>query len=905
MKTRRILGLAIIGLTMALIALWRIMKRLSPGPARKVTSQTLPDLQQFSGLSEEEATLRRPVTTDQAEAQAARQVRREIWRTNTFSVFNFNMLGLATAQALLGDLLGAILTFIVFLLNVGLNAAQQLYATKRVERLFDQARPQPTVIREGQIRSARLEEVVVGDVLVAGPGDQFLVDGLVLSGKPMVSAPQSDQKSVQTTIKRAGDRVPAGAYCLQGRAIYQVVALPAVVGRRKWSPIPGTDAALTPLQRIMVRVLRIMMVLILFFLGLLILDMANLPVISELFEGVYREAAAGFFSIAPSSLFFMIVATYALGSARLGELGALVRDSRAVEALAQISVICFSQTGILTGAEVQFEMIPGGENGSALAESRVRQILGDLAHSVPNNNVFLQAIAQHLPGSNRPVAEAAAYLSAYGWMAITLLEADVRGTYVLGEPQLLEPCLASATTPAEPEDEPEPASFVQKNIERVNNLFKRFRDDEDDVQDAHGEDERIERPGEGEPEHIPHLLFAYLPEPAILHDADGLALLPTSLVPLCTLRFGEDIRPEAVAAIQAFRVAGVQVKILASDDPRPVLRTARQLGISEEGPADEIVVSGAMLSRMRPDVWQETIQETALFAQLTSVQKGQIVQALRHQGERVAMVGDAAYDIPAMEKADLRITLRSSSQANLSIADVVLWEDSFQVIPTILERGQQLVNGMLDILKINLAQIGYVLLLTIAMFLSGRRIFYYHPTQGGIIAFFTIIVPSLGLTFWASSGRLPPRFMRSRLWHFVIPAAITMALAALVTTWIFDPQAQDLAYAQMAVTHLLVVVGLVLVIFVQPPTRFWVGGDELSKDWRNTYAAIVLFLLFIVMTALPLTQELFRLNTLQDGRAYVLLGVLSIGWLFIVRAIWRAPWLSRYVGVLSDRLERS
>jgi cation-transporting ATPase E len=301
----------------------------------------------------------------------------------------------------------------------------------------------------------------------------------------------------------------------------------------------------------------------------------------------------------------------------------------------------------------------------------------------------------------------------------------------------------------------------------------------------------------------------------------------------------------------------------------------------------------------------QIVQEAAVFALLTSEQKGQIVRTLRRQGERVAMVGDAAHDIPAMEEADLRITLRSSSQVTLGLADIVLLEDSFQVLPTVLERGQNIVNGLLDILKINLSQIGYILLLTIIMFLSDRRIFYYHPTQGGIIAFFTVIVPSVGLTLWASSGTLPRQYMRSRLWHFVVPAAVTMTLASLAVSWIFGRGLIDIAYSQLAVTYLLVVIGLVLIVFVQPPTRFWVGGDVLSRDWRNTYMAIVLLLLFIVITFLPLTQELFRLTTLQGPWAYAVIGAVAVVWTFLVRAIWRAPWLNRYVGTLSKRLEKS
>jgi magnesium-transporting ATPase (P-type) len=183
-KGRRIVGLTlVIGLLVAVVVTWRRLSSILVQPA---ATEEAPDLGQFQGLSEEEAAARRSPSDGQDQAAAARRVRREIWRSSTFSIFNFNRLGLAAAQALLGDPLSALLTFGVFLLNVGLNAAQQLYATSRVEKLLDLARPQPTVIRDDRIRSADLDEIVVGDMIIVGPGDEFLVDGELLSGKPTV-----------------------------------------------------------------------------------------------------------------------------------------------------------------------------------------------------------------------------------------------------------------------------------------------------------------------------------------------------------------------------------------------------------------------------------------------------------------------------------------------------------------------------------------------------------------------------------------------------------------------------------------------------------------------------------------------------------------------------------------------
>ncbi len=78
----------------------------------------------------------------------------------------------------------------------------------------------------------------------------------------------------------------------------------------------------------------------------------------------------------------------------------------------------------------------------------------------------------------------------------------------------------------------------------------------------------------------------------------------------------------------------------------------------------------------------------------------------------------------------------------------------------------------------------------------------------------------------------------------------------------------------------------------------------MSNDWRNTYMALILFVLFVLATYLPLTQELLRLTSLEGVRDYLVIAGVALLWLVVLRALYRAPWLNRYVGILSARLEK-
>lgn len=866
-----------------------------------------PDLVQFQGLAEQEARTKRSSVLAEKRAAAARRVRRDIWRSSALSIFNLGLVGLAAAQALLGDPLSALLTIGVLIFNIIFTAAQQLYATHQVEMLLDQARPQATAIRDGRIHSIELDDVVIGDILIVGPGDQFVADGRLLDGRPQVVGATGTQGDAGSL--RVGDVIHQGSYCLRGRAIYRVDALPGLAGHQHWTPVQA-QSELTYLQRIMARVLRLMLLLIAIFLILLVLDMNEWAILGIVFEDLYREAASVFFSIAPSGLYFMIVATYALGSARLGGAGALIRDARAVEALAQVSVLCFGRTGTLTGADVQLTMLDWLYEKPSLSESRTRQILGDLSRSVRADNVFLKAIQDNFAGSSRSASEVVSLLSIYGWMAVTFTEADIRGTYVIGLPAVLAPRLIEPPRPPTPSGDPEtpdsqasePAAenMASGGLKRVGSLIRNAQQRASALlqrsSDGAGQEAAVPKP---------QLLFAYSPEPTPLHNAAGERSLPAELIPLCQLSFTEPIRSKAREAVDAYTAAGVQVKIVSANPPEQVRHAAREVGLRPDGAQDRANLTGPQMHWMALHELEQATHQATTFSLLTARQKSDVVDVLRHRDHFVAMVGDGADDVLAMDKASLSLTLRGSSQAALSVADIVLLEDSLKVLSAVFRSGQFIVNGMLDILKINLAQIGYVTLLIVVMFLSNTRIFYYHPTQGGVIAFFTVIVPSLGLTFFASPGRLPGHYMRTRMFHFVVPAMITMTFAALAISWYFRRTMDDIPYSELAVTHGLILMGLLLIIFVQPPSPFFVGGDVLSGDWRATYMAIALLVLFLVATFLPITQELLRLRPLDNLRDYLIVVGIAIVWALLLRTIWRLPGLSRYVGIVSGRLERA
>jgi cation-transporting ATPase E len=154
----------------------------------------------------------------------------------------------------------------VMLLNITVNVFQELIAQVRLRDFVAAAQPKVTVIRGGEPRNIDANNVVLGDLLVIGPGDQVLVDGqLVGEGQLILDESLITGSSTRIT-KVAGDQVWAGSFCVSGRAVCESQK----VGDDRKVAIQGTEAqasgeVLTPIERIIDQVLRGLLVVVTFY----------------------------------------------------------------------------------------------------------------------------------------------------------------------------------------------------------------------------------------------------------------------------------------------------------------------------------------------------------------------------------------------------------------------------------------------------------------------------------------------------------------------------------------------------------------------------------------------------------------------------------------------------------------
>ncbi len=905
-----------------------------------------------SGLSAGQAAARLIPGQSNQLLKSSWRTRRQMIRSSTFTIFNLNLVFLAGSQLLIGRGWDALITLGVLLFNVVVNVLQEEFAQFRVRALLEAVQPLAIVRRDGRLQQIDADLIVPGDILHLHAGDPAPVDGVILAADHLLVDEGAVTGAGFPVPKEVGDKLLAGSICLQGRATCKSehVGDQRRIARRLQAA-GNEEAAYTAIERLLNRIMRILLVVMIVMGAVLLVFYFGVDTALPL--EALADAISVVFNLAPAGLFLMVALTYVAATVDLAQVGAVVHRTRSVENLAQCDVICFAEVGLLTGGAIEAYAAGAEKAGGDLPEATAGA-LGMFAQSSAADTPLLPALREAYAGRRYTPQAEMPLMSVYGWCALVLADEPWRGTYVLGDSRLFSAPEPVEEQPAgEAAEQPEVAlparisARARAMVRPLQKLFRRRAAPEEEVATSEEEattageaiiapapppEAAVQPPAEpaaGEDEQPPGLLdrmrrgalkvlsrtkvapvipgteldiagdesglsFMFTPEIAPLYDRRGEPVLPAGLVPLATLSYREELRPEAVQALDSFTARNVAIKLFTSQPPEKTARLiergyAASATTGEEGPGFmPRAVTGGELAAMSPDEAAVAIEEHNIFGELSGQQAAQIVSRLRAAGRSVGVVGESPGDINAMRRGELALTRRRGSPGALSSADMVLLADSPLVLSRVVEKGQRIVNGLLEVLKLYLTQILYLILLIVAIPLVSSG-FPYSAAQAGFIALITLTIPGFGLSLWAEGGASSRTSLSRSLRRFVLPAAFTMAVAGLRVYAVTYARYQDFDYAQLVLTYLLVAAGLLLVVFIAPPVRF---RPLKRADPRPALLAVIAALLFVVATYIPLAQQYFDVEPLAAPEDYLLVGVTVGLWALAVQLLW---WLFRWL----------
>lgn len=582
---------------------------------------------------------------------------------------------------LFGELQEGLVLFGFVLVTLGLTLYQEGKTERAIDALRDLTSPRALVIRDGRQQRIAGCDVVRGDLVILGEGDRIPADGVLLSASVMqvdeslLTGEAVPVDKVAATGKEVpgrpgGDNLPfvySGALVVRGQGIARITA----TGARSEIGHIGTaletlQTERSPLQKQTAQLVRTLACLA-FSLSLV------LVIAHGLLHGDWLQALLAGIALAMAMLpeEYPVVLTVfpALGARRLSQEKVLTRRINAIETLGATSVLCVDKTGTLT------------EN---------RMTVARLQSGARNMAVDYQAAPPALPEDVHTLVEFAILASAQDPFDPMEQAFHLLGRHFLANTEHLhrdwELVHEYALTP---------------ELRAMSQVWRATAGDVHVVA------------AKGSPEAIVDLchLDAGLRQ-KIADDVNVMAVDGLRVLAVAQARFtGEDwppsehdfdfgfvgllglydpLRAEIPAAVRECHEAGIRVVMITGDYPATARTIATQAGITEG-----VVLSGEAMAAMSDAELQARIGTVSVCARISPEQKLRIVQALKANGDIVAMTGDGVNDAPALKAAHVGIAMggRGTDVAR-EASSLVLLDDNFASIVRAMKLGRRIFDNL-------------------------------------------------------------------------------------------------------------------------------------------------------------------------------------------------------------------
>ena len=252
----------------------------------------------------------------------------------------------------------------------------------------------------------------------------------------------------------------------------------------------------------------------------------------------------------------------------------------------------------------------------------------------------------------------------------------------------------------------------------------------------------------------------------VIDNQDNRTLLITKDdLPIGVIVLKDEIRKNAKKMLNYLKSQDVDIKIISGDNLKTISKIANNV---------DIEVKGIDLSKDKID----DINKYNVFARVTPIQKKQIIKQLQDNNHFVAMTGDGVNDVLALKQSDCSITIKSGTDAARNVSQLILLDDDFNSIPSIIKEGRRTINNIERSATLFLAKTTYAFLLVL-IFMFVNFNYPFQPIQLTLTNFFTIGVPSFILALEPNNNRIKGNFLVN-VFSKSLPASLTIVLNIVI-----------------------------------------------------------------------------------------------------------------------------
>ncbi len=817
-------------------------------------------------------------------------------------LFSYFLFIAAIISFFLGEIIDVAVILAAIIINGIVGYLQENKARKTVEELKEYITVIAKVIRNGNIKEVKAEELVPGDIIELSAGDKVPADarlvetfGLetreeVLTGESMNVL--KDAKSIvkeDTIVAERKNMVFMGTLISKGlaKAIVTATGLQTEFGKIT-KLVKETKEKETPLK-IRLRKLSLWIGAIAFICCLIIVLAGVIAgkSVPEMF--VFAVALA--VSAIPEGLLIVVTIILTIGMRRILKRQAVVSELVAAETLGSTTVICSDKTGTITTGEMRADYIYTADNIYQAEDlSPLLPKESDLEHlmlsavlcsevqienprSEPKNWKLLgEATEKSLVIAARDMGMYANELR-NRYRQINIIPFDADRKY-----------MASENYDAKSD---EYKAFLKGGVEVLLRRSRYFYKEKHRQLLTDEDRKTILQAAEkysSQEYRVIGTAFKILTKEEQSTDLEK--EIKDGLIFTGFVAVRDPVRPQIKDTIKKTMAAGIKVKMITGDHRLTALSIATDIGILA---SEKEIITSEDFDKLPPEELEARIQKAKIFARVSPKHKLQIIDALQKQGEVVAMTGDGVNDVPALKAADIGVAMGSGTEVAKETADIVLLDNNFKTITAAVEEGRLIFNNLRKVILYLLSDSFSEIALVLGTLFLGLPL-PLLPTQILWINLVTDSPPSIALAFESAEKdimkdrprRQTESIINREMKVLIGVIGLLIGLMALGIFWWKLNQGYDLIHARTLAFTTLSVATLFCVFSARSlHTAIWRKNILENKILLMTFGLGLI--LQIMAVYLPAMQVLFHTTALNGldwgvvfGAAFLVVVVIEI-----------------------------